>query len=62
MILFIGGASWSLSRGFCSGGLCPGDVCLRGGGLCLGGLCHGDSPYGNERAVRILLECILVSL
>ena len=25
------------------------------------GLCpHRDPPYGNERAVRILLECILV--
>ena len=26
------------------------------------GVCHGDPPlpYGNERAVRILLECILV--
>ena len=40
------------------GGLCP-------GGLSLGGLCLGESlswrpPYGNERAVRILLECILV--
>ena len=25
-----------------------------------GGLCGGDPPYGNVRAVRILLECILV--
>ena len=31
-----------------------------------GGLCQGDSPperdslYGNERTVRMLLECILV--
>ena len=24
------------------------------------GLCQGDPPYGNERSVRILLECILV--
>ena len=65
MILFTGG-----------GGLCPSmhhrshdQVCL--GGLCPGGLCPGGSlsgrvsiretpPYGNERAVRILLECILV--
>ena len=42
------------------------------GGLCLGGLCPGREslsgrppwtetpPYGNKRAVRILLECILV--
>ena len=30
-------------------------------GLCPGGcLCHRDPPYGNERAVRILLECILI--
>ena len=47
------GGSRSLSRGGVSvlGGLCPG--CL----------CHGDPPpYGNERAVRILLECVLVHL
>ena len=50
-----GSLSWgvsvwgSLSRGVSVwGGLCPG-----------GGLCHGDPPYGNERAVRILLKCIL---
>ena len=43
-------------------GLCPGGVSVpQGSGLCPGGcLCHGDPPYGNERAVRILLECILV--
>ena len=35
------------------GSLCPGVSVRRG-------LCHGDSPYGNEPAVRILLECILV--
>ena len=28
--------------------------------LCPGGLCQGDLPCGKERAVRILLECILV--
>ena len=55
----------SLSRGeplsrdgglcLCRGGLCP------GWGLCPeGGLYQGDPPYGNERAVGILLECILV--
>ena len=45
----------SLSRGSLSGGLCP------------GGLCQGDPhpprerpPYGNERAVRIRVECIVV--
>ena len=38
-----------------------GGLCL--GGLCLGGLCPGvvsiieTPPYGNERAVHILLEC-----
>ena len=42
----------SPSRGFSiPGGLCPGGV-----------LCHGFPPYGNERAVHILLECILVHL
>ena len=51
-----GSPSWGVSV---QGGLCPGGLCL--GGLCLGGgLCHGDTPYGNERAVRFLLECILV--
>ena len=51
------------------GGLCQ-RVSVRGvsvqDGLCLGGSLSGrhldrDSPpYGNERAVHILLECILV--
>ena len=64
----------SLSGGVCLRGLCPGGFLPRGslsGGLCLGGLCPGGSlcwvcvrepppPYGNEQAVRILLECILV--
>ena len=55
VILFTGG-----SRSLSMGGLCP------GGGLCQGvslsgrGLCHGDPTYGNEQAVRILLECILI--
>ena len=51
VILFTGG-----SRFLCRGGLRPtgGVVSVRGG------LCHGDPSYGNERAVRILLECILV--
>ena len=34
---------------------------LSRGSLCLGGLCHGDAPIMmEERAVCILLECILV--
>ena len=45
--------------GLCRGGLCPWVVSVWGG------LCQGTPPretplYGNERAVRILLECILV--
>ena len=43
------------------GGLCPSGVSVQGG------LCQGDPPldrdpllHGNEWAVRILLECILV--
>ena len=52
--------------------LCPGGSLSRGvsvqGVSVQGGLfmschvmsCHGDLPYSNERAVRILLECILV--
>ena len=58
----------SLSRGrLCLGGvsvegcLCPEDGWV-GGILCLGGLCQETSPYGKERAVRILLECILVRI
>ena len=51
--------------GLCSGGLCP-------GGLCPAGLCPGrvsfmentperdPPPSGNDWAVHILLECILV--
>ena len=63
----------SLSGGLCPGGCgvsipgvsvqgvsLPGGVSVWGG-LCPGGLYYGDPPYGNERAVRILLECILVS-
>ena len=48
-------------------GLCPGEVSvqLRGtlsreGDLCPGDSLSGRPPYGNVRAVRILLECILV--
>ena len=42
-------------------GLCPaGGVSVQQGGLCLGGSLSGRPPYGKERAVRILLECVLV--
>ena len=49
----------SLSRGSLSLGISRGS--LSWGSLSRGGLCQGDHPaYGKERAVRILLECILV--
>ena len=39
--------------GLCpEGGLCPGGVSVQGG--------LSDPPYGKEKAVHILLECILV--
>ena len=48
------------------GGFCPGRSLSRGslsrGSLSSGELCHRDRPYGNERAIRIQLECILVYL
>ena len=53
----------SLSRGVSvkgvsvQGGLCPGDLC-PGGSLSTGAVLP---RYGKEQAVRILLECILVS-
>ena len=46
------GGSLSKEGSLSRGGSLSGGLCL-GGGLCPGGLC---------RAVRILLECILVSL
>ena len=60
--------------GLCLGGVCPGESLSRGLGSLsrgLGSLSRGSmlgrprwtepSPlYGNERAVRILLECILL--
>ena len=64
VILFTGGVSVSVLEG---GGLCPGGS-LSGGALSRGWALSGGSlswrppPYGNERAVRILLECILVFL
>ena len=49
-----GSLSWggvSLSEGsLCPWGLCPGRVSVR----------DSPPPYGKVRAVRILLECILV--
>ena len=48
------------------GSLSRGDLCLgvpvQGGSLSEGGVAVRESPppYGKERAVRILLECILV--
>ena len=58
--------SVSVQGGLCSVGLCPGLAggSLSGGGGVLSrrGLCHGDPPgMMEERAVRILLECTLVS-
>ena len=51
--LSLGVSIWGVSVqvGFCRGGgaLCPG-----------GGLCQAYPSYGNEQAVRILMECILV--
>ena len=60
VILFTWG---SVSGGgeFCSEGcLCPGRFLSRGSSVRGGGLCQGDTPYSKERAVRILLKCILV--
>ena len=65
VILFTGGGlcpggslpKGSLSRGVSDQvwGLCPEGLLCPGGGLC-----QGDLPYGYVRAVRILVECILV--
>ena len=44
------------------GCLCPEGSLSRRGVSVQGDLCQGDPLYGNMRAVRILLECILVSL
>ena len=42
------------------GGLCPGGVSVLGGSLCREVSVRETTPYGKERAVHILLECILV--
>ena len=45
------------------GGPCPRGVSVQRGGVCpSGGSLSGRSPYGYVRAVRILLECILVNM
>ena len=49
----------SLSRGVSVHGVSVQGVSVQWG-LCPGGLCPGGTPYGNTRAVRILIECILV--
>ena len=66
VILFTGG------RGLCPRGFCSGAVSVQGVSVQRGGLCPGESlsggslcqgrlpPHSEERAVRILLECILV--
>ena len=65
------GGSLSWGGGLClggslskMGGLCPGEeVSVRGGSLSREGVSvKRDPPYSYVRAVRILLECILVWL
>ena len=56
------GEEMSAQEGFLPGGLPPGGKSASGGGVCFGG---ADPPRPlrdtvNKRAVRILLECILV--
>ena len=63
-----GGVLVSVQGGLCTKGLCWG-VCLRvsvhgvsvWGVSVRGDLCHRDPLYGNVRATRILMECILVA-
>ena len=53
------GGGVSVQWFFVKGGLCLGGLCPEG--LCPGASLSGRPPtYSNERAVRILLECILV--
>ena len=51
-----GSLSGGLSRGV--GSLVQG---IWGGGFCPGGSLSGRPPYGNARAICILLECVLVT-
>ena len=66
-----GSLSCGLSPGVSVQGVCVGDFCpgrYLSGVLCLG-VCQEDTPpprtktflYGKERAVRILLDCFLVT-
>ena len=69
--LLLGGCAWLLPGGVC--GFCQG-VCMVFTGVCVvfargcawflpgGGMCRIRRDTVNERAVRILLECILVML
>ena len=53
----------SLSGGVSVRGVSAQGALSGGGSLSMGGLCQGEPPapmYGNEWAVRVLLECILV--
>ena len=53
-----------VAEGVCGGGVCvvPGACMVPGGHVCWqGGMCGIRWDTVNERAVRILLECILVS-
>ena len=52
---------WSLSEGFLSrGSLSRGEGLCPGGSLSIGVSARETPLYGNEQAVHILLECILV--
>ena len=57
-VLCLGG---SLSRGVCLVGFCPGGLC-PGSFLSRGSLSKETPLYGKERAVLILLECMLVRI
>ena len=70
VILFTGGGlslSQHAPQVTSPGDLCPGRVSVHGGGSLSRGVSvretsrtETSSPYSNERAVRILLECILL--
>ena len=59
-----GSLGGSLGGSVSKGGLCPGEPLSKGSlsreSMCGGVSCHRDPPYDNERALRILLEYILV--
>ena len=58
--VFYSHLSFCSQGGLCLGGPCPGESLSRGVSV-QRGLCQGEPPCGKQRAVRILLECILVS-